>query len=166
MEALPVLLDHLAMMRPNRVPVGAMWRLVGMTRGAFGAFVEANRDALARAGVVLHAATVSQVGPRLSVQVDGRYIASLSLPEAETVALRTIRKLVSVLTLPELVALQSHLADAVALHTPAPEPTEGRETFHRQRVKGRTYWYAFRRENGRLHKRYVGRVHPETGELV
>ena len=164
MEALPVLLDHLAMMRPNRVPVGAMWRLVGMTRGAFGAFVEANRDALARAGVVLHAATVSQVGPRLSVQVDGRYIAALSLPPKDSTALHTIKKFIGLLTLPELVALQSHLADAVALHTPAPEPTEARETFHRRHVGGRCYWYGFSRTNGKLHKRYVGRVHPETGE--
>ena len=35
-----------------------MWRLVRMTRGAFGAFLEANRDALAQAGVVPHAQTV------------------------------------------------------------------------------------------------------------
>ncbi|MEI7772042.1 MAG: hypothetical protein WCI67_18760, partial [Chloroflexales bacterium] len=76
----------LAALGPERRPVAQLWGALGLTRRDFAALLNAQRDALAAAGVELHTATVSQAHQaRLNVAVEGRRVAALSIPAAQRV---------------------------------------------------------------------------------
>ena len=131
-DVFTALLTRLEQASPERVPVPTLWRDLNLSPYSLASYLSAWRDALPACGVMLHAATVSQVGgkgaARLSLNVCGRYVASLSVPPKDSTALHTIKKFIGLLTLPELVALQSHLADAVAAHTSAVNGLPDQET--------------------------------------
>lgn len=81
---LETLLDALG---PQRRPVAALWKALGVTRAELQAFLVEQRDALAAAGALLHSATVSQASsPARYVSVEGRRITAVSLPVVEALA--------------------------------------------------------------------------------
>ena len=77
----------LALLGPQRRPVGELWRALGVTRAELQTFLQEHRDALAAAGVKPHDATVSQASsPALYVTLEGRRVTALSLPVVEALA--------------------------------------------------------------------------------
>jgi site-specific recombinase XerD len=77
----PTIETFLDTLGPQRREVAELWAALGLARKDFAAFLAAHRDELAAAGVELHTATASQAGKlRSYVELDGRRVASISLP--------------------------------------------------------------------------------------
>jgi hypothetical protein len=180
MSTLTDLIDTLT---AERIPVARLWHELGITRAELGELIKRHRTELAEAGVMLHVATTSQASaPRLHIETDGQRVASLSRPAGRaSAAARYISKyLDSMSAIPsELIEIRAdidaRLAEAQADQT---EAQAEHVTYRQEYVKcGKPtctkcsdgpghgpYWYAYRREGGKLKKKYLGKNAPNIAQ--
>lgn len=183
MSTLTDLIDTLT---AERIPVARLWRELGITRADLGELIKRHRTELAEAGVMLHVATTSQASaPRLHIETDGQRVASLSRPAGRaSAAARYISSyLDSMCAIPsELIEIRANidarLAEAQADQGEAQAEQAQAEhiTYRQEYVKcGKPtctkcsegpghgpYWYAYRREAGKLKKQYIGKNRPAS----
>lgn len=180
--------DLINLLSAERIPVARLWRELGITRADLGELITRHRTELAEAGVHLHVATTSQASaPRLHIAIDGRRYATISRPAGRaSAAARYISSyLDSMSAIPsELIEIRAdidaRLAEAQADQAEAQAEQAQAEhvTYRQEYVKcGKPtctkcsdgpghgpYWYAYRREGGKLKKKYLGKNAPNIAQ--
>lgn len=170
------------LLTPARLPVAAIWRELGISRGELGELVKRYRNELADVGIMLHVATTSQASAqRLHIETDGQRVATLSRPGASIGRSSAVGRYINnyldsmEANSYELEEIKTIIEARLAAQVEEKPQATGKHITYRQEYAkcGKTactkcnegpghgpYWYAYHREGGKLKKKYLGKQRP------